>query len=92
MIESELYSLKYPYTPLEKITSINLSKAERISRYFKKELKGQYLAFEDGSVMNVRSHEGYVVELEIKKISLKRFEKNKVSSSVESNRVVFLMI
>lgn len=65
VVESELYSLKYPYTPLEKITSINLSKTKEYQGILKG-VKGQYLAFEDGGVMNVRSHEGYVVELEIK--------------------------
>ncbi|MDP5100477.1 MAG: DUF2797 domain-containing protein, partial [Nonlabens sp.] len=28
-------------------------------------IKGQYLLFENGSVMNVRSHEGLVVDLTI---------------------------
>ncbi len=31
-----------------------------------KGIKGQYLLFEDGTVFNVRAHEGYVVELQIK--------------------------
>lgn len=48
----------------EKIKSLNLEKEE----YFKGKLigiKGQYLLFEDGTVFNVRNHEGLVVRLTI---------------------------
>ncbi|AZQ43325.1 DUF2797 domain-containing protein [Nonlabens ponticola] len=52
--------LQYP----EKVTSVNLSKTPQHAGKLKG-IKGQYLIFEDGKVMNVRSHEGYVVELKV---------------------------
>ncbi|MCD4794443.1 MAG: DUF2797 domain-containing protein [Bacteroidales bacterium] len=50
--------IKYP----EKVKSINLDKSIR----FKGKLtgiKGQYLIFEDGSVINIRKYGGYIVEI-----------------------------
>ncbi len=52
--------IQYP----EKLKTINLSKAPEHAGILKG-IKGQYLIFEDGHVMNVRSHEGYVVEMSI---------------------------
>jgi hypothetical protein len=52
--------IKYP----EKVKSLNLSK----SQLYKGKLigiKGQYLIFEDSTVFNVRSHEGYSIELNV---------------------------
>jgi len=49
--------LNYP----EKVKSVNLTKTPEHSGVLKG-IKGQYLIFEDGHVMNVRSHEGFVVE------------------------------
>jgi hypothetical protein len=49
--------LAYP----EKVKSVNLSKTPQHSGVLKG-IKGQYLIFQDGTVMNVRSHEGFVVE------------------------------
>ncbi|MGB5980842.1 MAG: DUF2797 domain-containing protein [Nonlabens sp.] len=49
--------LEYP----KKVKSVNLTKTPEHSGVLKG-IKGQYLIFEDGHVMNVRSHEGYVVE------------------------------
>ena len=52
--------IKYP----EKVKSLNLSK----SQLYKGKLigiKGQYLIFSDGTVFNVRSNEGVVIDLEI---------------------------
>ncbi len=48
---------KYP----EKVKSINLSKLHTFEGKLEG-IKGQYLVFEGGKVMNVRSHSGYVVE------------------------------
>lgn len=62
--EEKIWKLDYPYTAPEKITSINLDKIPEFEGILKG-IKGQYLSFEGGSVMNVRSHEGYVVELEV---------------------------
>ncbi|GAK91378.1 hypothetical protein JCM19297_877 [Nonlabens ulvanivorans] len=52
--------LQYP----TKVKTVNLSKTPEHSGIVKG-IKGQYLIFEDGHVMNVRSHEGYVVDLTI---------------------------
>jgi hypothetical protein len=52
--------IQYP----SKISSLTLEK----TKYFSGKLmgiKGQYLLFEDGTVFNVRNHEGYVVQLTI---------------------------
>ena len=46
----------------KKVKTLNLFKQP----YFEgvlKGIKGQYLLFEDGTAFNVRTHEGYVVEL-----------------------------
>lgn len=48
----------------KKVKTLNLIK----NPYYEgvlKGIKGQYLLFEDGTVFNVRSHEGYVVELNV---------------------------
>jgi len=52
--------LQYP----KKVKSLNLTKAPFYEGVLKG-IKGQYLLFEDGTVFNVRSHEGFVVELAI---------------------------
>ena len=60
-------ALKEIYFPLDnapdKITSINLDKAPYISDIMIG-IKGQYLIFQDNSVLNVRTYGGYLVELE----------------------------
>ncbi|MGB3590412.1 MAG: DUF2797 domain-containing protein [Nonlabens sp.] len=50
--------LQYP----DKVSTVNLSKTPEHKGTLKG-IKGQYLLFENGSVMNLRSHEGYVIEL-----------------------------
>lgn len=52
--------LQYP----EKVKSVNLSKTPEHHGVLKG-IKGQYFIFEDGHVINIRSHEGYVVDLEV---------------------------
>jgi len=52
--------LQYP----AKVKSVNLAKTPMHAGKLTG-IKGQYLLFEDGSVMNVRSHEGLVVNLEL---------------------------
>ncbi len=52
--------LEYP----KKVNSLSLDKTPQ----FKGKLigiKGQYLLFDDGTVFNIRSSEGYVVRLEV---------------------------
>lgn len=57
--------IKFPVLEFpKKIRTLNLAKTP----YFEgvlKGIKGQYLIFEDGTVFNVRGHEGFVVELKI---------------------------
>ncbi len=57
--------IKFPVKQFpEKVRSLNLIK----NPYFEgvlKGIKGQYLIFEDGTVFNVRSNEGLVVELKV---------------------------
>lgn len=50
--------LQYP----TKLTSLNLTKTSEFSGKLKG-IRGQYLIFEDGSVFNVRSHEGFKIVL-----------------------------
>ncbi|WP_124978858.1 DUF2797 domain-containing protein [Nonlabens xiamenensis] len=50
--------LEYP----KKVSSVNLSKTPEHQGILKG-IKGQYLIFENGKVMNLRSHEGFVVEI-----------------------------
>ncbi|WP_292889227.1 DUF2797 domain-containing protein [Nonlabens sp.] len=52
--------LQYP----AKVTSVNLAKTPQHAGKLKG-IKGQYLLFEDGTVMNLRSHEGLVLEIEV---------------------------
>ncbi len=59
---AEIVRLDFPYEAPEKITAFTLDKNPEFEGVLKG-IKGQYLAFEGGNVMNVRSHEGYVVEL-----------------------------
>nr|WP_169932957.1 DUF2797 domain-containing protein [Nonlabens sp. Ci31] len=52
--------LQYP----EKVTSVNLAKTTQHAGKLKG-IKGQYLLFEGGTVMNLRSHEGLVLEIKV---------------------------
>ncbi len=62
---NDLYNLDFPVLQYpKKINSLNLEKTP----HFKGKLmgvKGQYLIFEDGTVFNVRNHEGFVVRIEV---------------------------
>jgi hypothetical protein len=61
--ENEVVRIEYPFLdPLEKINSTNLDKSPKHSGILKG-IKGQYLIFDDGVVMNLRSHSGYWVSL-----------------------------
>ena len=63
--KNDVYQMHFPVLNYPtKVNSLNLDKEPN----FKGKLvglKGQYLIFEDGTVFNVRSFEGYVVHLEI---------------------------
>ncbi|MDR0230422.1 MAG: DUF2797 domain-containing protein [Flavobacteriaceae bacterium] len=59
------YELEYPVLSFpEKIKSLNLDKTPFYEGRLKG-VKGQYLLFEDGTVFNIRTYEGYVVRLNI---------------------------
>lgn len=60
----EILRLDYPYERPESIRSLSFDKQPEIGGRLRG-IKGQYLSFEDGSVVNIRSHEGYVVELTV---------------------------
>ncbi len=63
--KNDLYEMNYPVLEYpNKINSLSLDKTPN----FKGKLtgiKGQYLIFEDGTVFNVRSSEGYIVRIEV---------------------------
>ncbi|WP_413513770.1 DUF2797 domain-containing protein [Myroides odoratus] len=59
----ELYQLTYPVLAFPtKIKSLNLDKTPSYEGVLKG-VKGQYLLFEDGTVFNIRTYEGYVVQI-----------------------------
>ena len=57
-MEIDFPVLEFP----KKIKTLNLGKNPFYEGVLKG-IKGQYLIFEDGTVFNVRAHEGFVVEL-----------------------------
>lgn len=62
--DGKIVKLDYPYEAPTKITAFTLDKKPEFKSTLKG-IKGQYLCFEDGNVMNVRGHEGYVIELQV---------------------------
>lgn len=62
--ENEMVRLDYPYEAPEKITSVSLDKIPNFKGVLRG-IKGQYLSFEGGDFINVRAHEGYMIELDI---------------------------
>jgi len=62
---NNVHTIKFPINKYpQKVKSINLTKQD----YYEGTLmgiKGQYLIFEDEMVFNVRSHEGYIVEMKL---------------------------
>ena len=61
--EDTLYDLDFPVNKYPiKVASLNLEKTPNFSGKVVG-IKGQYLIFEDGTVFNVRTYEGYVVSL-----------------------------
>lgn len=62
---SSFYTLEYPVLEYpKKIASLNLDKSPNYSGTLTG-IKGQYLLFEDGTVFNVRTYEGYVVRISL---------------------------
>jgi len=63
--DNELWELQFPVLEYpKKVTSLNLDKSPSFTGKLKG-IKGQYLLFEDGTVFNVRTFEGYVVALNV---------------------------
>ena len=61
--EDTLYEFNFPVNKYPvKVSSLNLEKTPNFSGKVVG-IKGQYLIFEDGTVFNVRTYEGYVVSL-----------------------------
>ncbi|RWW92365.1 DUF2797 domain-containing protein [Flavobacterium cerinum] len=61
----KLYTLEYPVLEYpKKISSLNLSTTPTYSGKLMG-VKGQYLIFQDGTVFNVRSYEGFVVQINV---------------------------
>lgn len=65
LADEEIVRLDFPYEAPEKINSFTLDSKPEFEGVLKG-IKGQYLCFNDGDFINVRSHEGYVVEFQIK--------------------------
>ena len=63
--KDDLYDLHFPVLEYpKKVTSLNLDKLPNFSGKLTG-IKGQYLIFEDGTVFNVRTFEGYVVKIDL---------------------------
>ncbi len=63
--KEDLYDLHFPVLEYpKKVTSLNLDKSPNFSGKLTG-IKGQYLIFEDGTVFNVRTFEGYVVKISL---------------------------
>ncbi|MUP13795.1 DUF2797 domain-containing protein [Ancylomarina euxinus] len=63
--EDEAYELNYPVEQYpQKITSFSFDKVETYEGTLKG-IKGQYLIFDEGKVINIRKHNGYFVELKV---------------------------
>lgn len=62
--EGQVVSLDFPYKTPESIKSFTLDKKPEFEGILNG-IKGQYLSFDGGDFINIRSHEGYVVELEV---------------------------
>lgn len=63
--EDEIFTIYYPMLDLpDKISTFGFDKEKDYSGILKG-IKGQYLIFEDGKVLNIRKHNGYLIELRI---------------------------
>lgn len=64
-VPEKKYDLVYPVLEYpKKVNSLNLEKTHEFSGKLSG-VKGQYLIFEDGTVFNVRTFEGYVVQINL---------------------------
>ena len=61
--DNRIWQLSYPVTSFpEKITSVTFDKDPVISGVLNG-IKGQYLIFSDGRVLNLRKHNGYFLDI-----------------------------
>lgn len=61
--DNKIWKISYPVSVFpEKVTSVSFDKEPSISGVLSG-IKGQYLIFSDGRVLNIRKHSGYFVEL-----------------------------
>ena len=65
LIDSEVIKFNYQIDiPVDSVKSVSLKKSDEIKGKLIG-IKGQYLIFEDSSVFNVRSNEGFLIDLSI---------------------------
>ena len=63
--DDTVLSIKYPGTfHLDKIVSINFDKTKMVEGKLVR-IKGQYLIFDDETVLNIRKHNGYYVNFRV---------------------------
>lgn len=63
--DDRIWELLYPVTSFpEKVTSVSFDKEAEISGILSG-IKGQYLIFTDGRVLNIRKHSGYFLEVSV---------------------------
>ena len=62
--DEAVVKLDFPYHKPERINIFTLDKKPEFDAVLNG-IKGQYLSFEDGGFINIRGHEGYVIELEV---------------------------
>ncbi len=62
--DQPVINLEYPYSSPEKVNTFTLDKMPEFQGVLKG-VKGQYLHFEGDNFINVRGHEGYVIDLQI---------------------------
>lgn len=64
-LDSPVYRIRYPIKNFPpRVTPINLSKTPSVTGKLLG-IKGQYLFFDNGEVLNVRSHSGFEVDIEL---------------------------
>ena len=63
LADNKIYEMNFPVLEYpKKVTSLNLDKTPNFSGKLSG-IKGQYLIFDDGTVFNVRTYEGFVVDI-----------------------------
>lgn len=62
--DNEIWRIDYPYQQPENVSVCTLEKSPKVEGILKG-IKGQYLEFQDDTFINIRSHEGFLVQLGI---------------------------